>query len=341
MKPNLTRQEIRSALTGPFGSIRTPFNQDGSVDYDGLRNHVERNIQNGAGTVLLTAGDSHFHILSDSEIAEVTRATVEQTAGRALVVAADRRHSTTRAVDFARHVRELGADVLMVLPPDWASSCTTRTLVEHYGAVAREIPVMLVTNLFIPRGSEFGLETLKVLVERVEGIVAIKNDFLGQFARRMCLLVHEHWAVFSGGHKQNHLDLHPYGCDGYMSTYLIGCDSDTCRPTSDSVPDRPPILVSHSGGEPGSGQRGDQGLRHAAVRLSGETAGRVRRGPARHAGDLRHRRTVETQAPLFPDRPGDGGPAGPSPRVGGSLNREVRPSPTGRPHRRATRPFRP
>ena len=220
MKPKLTRQEIRAALTGPFGSIRTPFKRDGGVDYDGLRNHIERNIQNGAGTALLTAGDSHFHILSDSEIAEVTGVTVEQTAGRALVVAADRRHSTSRAVDFARYARGVGADVLMVLPPDWAASCTARTLVEHYGAVAREIPVMLVTNLFIPRGSDFGLETLRVLVEEVAGIVAIKNDFLGQFARRMCLLVHEHWAVLSGGHKQNHLDLHPDGCDGYMSTYI-------------------------------------------------------------------------------------------------------------------------
>lgn len=220
MKQTLTRDEIRSALTGPFGSIRTPFNRDGSVDTEGLRNHIERNIENGAGTVLLTAGDSHYHILSDSEIAQVTRVTVEQTAGRALVVAADRYHSTHRAVDFARYVREVGADVLMVLPPDWAASCTSRTLAEHYGAVAREIPVMLVTNLFIPRGIDFALKTLKILVEQVEGIVAIKDDFKGQFARRMCLLVHDRWAVFSGGMKQNHLDLHPYGCDGYMSTYI-------------------------------------------------------------------------------------------------------------------------
>ena len=220
MKKRWTRQEIRPALTGPFGSIRTPFTKDGSVDYEGLRNHVERNIENGAGTVLLTAGDSHFLILSDSEIAQVTRVTVEQTAGRALVVAADRYHSTSRAVDFARYVRDVGADVLMVLPPDWAGSCTSRTLAEHYGAVAREVPVMVVTNLYAARGIDFALETLKILVEQVEGIVAVKDDVRGQFARRMCLLVHDRWAVFSGGMKQNHLELHPYGCDGYMSTYV-------------------------------------------------------------------------------------------------------------------------
>ena len=30
MTRTLPRQEIRSALTGPFGSIRTPVNRDGS-----------------------------------------------------------------------------------------------------------------------------------------------------------------------------------------------------------------------------------------------------------------------------------------------------------------------
>ncbi len=36
----------------------------------------------------------------------------------------------------------------------------------------------------------------------------------------MATTTHDRWAMFSGGQKQNHLDLVPYGCDGYMSTYL-------------------------------------------------------------------------------------------------------------------------
>ena len=42
----------------------------------------------------------------------------------------------------------------------------------------------------------------------------------GEFARKMSLLVHDRWAVISGGQKQNHLNNHPYGCDGYLSTFL-------------------------------------------------------------------------------------------------------------------------
>ena len=88
----------------------------------------------------------------------------------------------------------------------------------HYKAVSDHIPVMLVTALFIANQA-LGLRVIETLVETVPGVVAIKDDVTGAFARRMALLAHERWAVISGGQKQNHLDVHPYGCDGYMSTY--------------------------------------------------------------------------------------------------------------------------
>jgi dihydrodipicolinate synthase/N-acetylneuraminate lyase len=61
---------------------------------------------------------------------------------------------------------------------------------------------------------------LELVFDTVENVVAIKDDMLGPFARKMTLLVRDRWAVFSGGQKQNHLDLHPYGCRGFMSTFL-------------------------------------------------------------------------------------------------------------------------
>ncbi|MBI4024002.1 MAG: dihydrodipicolinate synthase family protein [Verrucomicrobia bacterium] len=216
----MNREAIRAALTGPSGSIRTPFRRDGGVDYNGLKRVIDANIAGGSRTALLTAGDSHFLAISDREIAEITKVTVKHTAGRAMVVAADRYYDTNRAIEFARYCRETGVDVLMVMPPDWGHSMTPGSLVEHYTAVAKHIPVMVVTNVFVPRGKAFGLETLKLALEKVPGIAAVKDDYCGEFGRRMALLVHDHWAVYSGGLKQNHLDIHPYGCDGYLSTLV-------------------------------------------------------------------------------------------------------------------------
>ena len=212
-------QELRTLLTGPVMSVHTPFTRDGAIDYGSLRGLVDRGIDAGSTTMLLTYGDSLFSLLTDDEVAAVTRVVAEQTAGRAVVVAADRIWWTGKTVEFARYAREVGADVLMVLPPDWAGSCTADSFVAHYAAVAVEIPVMVVTNAF-SRSPAMGLEVLRRLRDETPGVIAIKDDLVGVFARKMAILLRGHWSIISGGQKQNHFDLIHYGCDGYLSTFV-------------------------------------------------------------------------------------------------------------------------
>lgn len=211
--------ELRGRLSGPVMSLHTPFCADGAIDFAGLRGLVERGIAAGSTVMLLTYGDSLFSLLTDSEVGEVTRVVAEQTAGRAAVVAADRVWWTGKTVEFARYAGDVGADLLMVLPPDWAQSSTAGTLVDHYAAVAAELPVMVVTNVF-GRSPSMGLEVLGRLRDGVPGVVAIKDDLVGAFARKMALLVHGEWSIISGGQKENHFDLVQYGCDGYLSTLV-------------------------------------------------------------------------------------------------------------------------
>lgn len=218
--PRGAHPDLRARLSGPMPSLKTPFNRDGTIDFDGLRNLIDCNLAAGAKALMLTAGDSHYVALSEQEIADVTLATIQHTAGRALVIAADRYYHTTQAIRFAEFARSAGADLLMVMPPDWAGSCTPATLAEHYRAVAAVMPVMLVSNVFISRGPKFGLDTLRLVLDATDQVVAIKDDMCGEFARKMSLLVQDRWTVVSGGQKQNHLNNHPYGCDGYLSTLI-------------------------------------------------------------------------------------------------------------------------
>ena len=212
------REEVREALTGPIASQQVPFTKDGEIDYKGLVNLIDFPISAGNKTVLLTYGDSLFSVLTDQEVAEITKFTVAHTAGRAMVVAADRQWWTGKTIEFAKYAREVGADMLMVLPPNWAASCTSETLITHYSAVAEHIPVMVVTNLF--RDVEaFGLKTLETLRDKTDNVMAVKDDVGEEFARKLCGLVKSKWAVFSGGRMQSHLNMLPYGCDGFMSPF--------------------------------------------------------------------------------------------------------------------------
>lgn len=213
------RDEARAALTGPITSIHTPFERDGSIDYAGLRRHIDFCLAAGSKTMLLTAGDSLFFTLSDQEIADVTRAVVQHTRRRAMVVAADRNFATPQAIAFARFARQAGADLVMILPAGWGSGeCTKETLLAHYAAVAAEMPAMIVTGRLSDWPMAQGLELIETLRDRVPGILAVKDDICGEFGCRLGTLVHESWAILTGI-KRHYLEVWPYGVDGYFSTF--------------------------------------------------------------------------------------------------------------------------
>jgi len=216
----MDREEIQARLTGPCPTLGTPFNQDGSIDYDGVRDIVDFLIDSGRQNIMLTAGDSLFTVLSDQEIGELMRVVVEHTAGRALVVGADRGWGTGQSVEFAKYAQEVGADVLMVRPAHWAESCTPRTFTNHYRSCAEHIPVMVVTNVFDAAPMTTGIETLKQLREEVPGVVAVKDDIANQkFGRKISTLFHDDWIIIGGGPKEHHLQMAPYGAQASLSAF--------------------------------------------------------------------------------------------------------------------------
>jgi 4-hydroxy-tetrahydrodipicolinate synthase len=217
--PTVDRASARAALTGPIASLHPIFTRDGDLDPEGIASEVEHVLAAGTHTVLLTYGDSLHSLLTDAEVGQLLRIVVNATGRRAMVVAADRIWATPAEVAFAREARELGADVLMVLPPTWGGSATADSLLAHYRAVAQEIPVMAVTAPFAGQQA-LGLEVLERLRDAEPRFVAAKDDVCGEFARRLARICKGDVALFSGGQKQNHLDVLPYGCDGWMSTFI-------------------------------------------------------------------------------------------------------------------------
>ncbi len=215
-------QQIREALTGPCPSLRTTFNQDSSIDYAGLANSIDVVLGAGAKNIIITHGDSLLSLLTEREIAELTKFVVDYVHRRALVVAATSIWSTPQTEEFAQYCAEIGADMLMVLPCDWGGSCTVDTLVRHYAKAAEHIPVMLVTN-YLGKGARtqaFASELFSRLYNEVPGVVSVKDDVCDLFARKLCTGTNDRWSIIAGGWKDNHLNMLPYGVDGYLSLFI-------------------------------------------------------------------------------------------------------------------------
>jgi 4-hydroxy-tetrahydrodipicolinate synthase len=200
--------EIRARLEGPVNSIATPFTREGEVDWSGVRNIVEAGIRGGSGVSLLTYGDGNLGVLSDGELAELTRVVVRQAAGRSLVVAATRRGWTRETVAFAEFCRDLGADVLMMLPGE--SMMGSPGLPDYYRAVAAVMPVMLVGC------PDHGL--LDRLVDE-PGICCFKEDGSEAYAVRTIRRYGDRWKFVTGGQLWRHFTQWPFGCRAFMSCH--------------------------------------------------------------------------------------------------------------------------
>jgi 4-hydroxy-tetrahydrodipicolinate synthase len=222
MNARLT-QELRAALSTPIPSLRTPFTADGQIDWAGVRAQVDFVIAGGAQTIMITWGDSLHSVLTDDEIAELAKVVVEHSAGRAKVIAADNMWATPKAVAFAEYCAQIGADLLMLLPPNWASSTTPDSIVTHFNACGVHLPTMVVTAFFnqggVPPVSAC-MDVIGALHDRAESIVAIKDDLLGELGVQICSMVRPEWVVVSGGLMRNHTFQVPWGVDGYLSLFM-------------------------------------------------------------------------------------------------------------------------
>jgi len=166
--------DVRSRIRGLALNLPTPFRgPDFEIDFDGLRGNIERNIAAGVPVMLLTYGTSEYYVLSDDEIRQVTRATVEAVRGRACVVAATGRWWTGQAVEFARFCEDLGADCLMLtkLAPDWIKS--DEDVIAYHRRVAERtrIPLMYHQEITGPRSIDLTLR-----IAEIEHVVALKQE---------------------------------------------------------------------------------------------------------------------------------------------------------------------
>ena len=197
--------DIRSLLEGPVASIPAPFKADGDIDLDGVANIIEVAIDGGSRVILLTAGDSQLLFQTEDEIAQLTRFTIDRTAGRALTVAATAFWSTRQAEAFARQCVKWGADMLMatteILGADPAG------LAAHYAALARIMPVMLV-----------GYPSHDVLdmLDDEPGICCLKEDGEEAYAVQTLQKYSHRLKIMTGGWLWRHLLEWPFGCTAFM-----------------------------------------------------------------------------------------------------------------------------
>ncbi len=124
----------------------TPFNDDGTLDLEGMKRVLDCLIDQGADGICVLANFSEQFLISDEEREILTRLSLEHVAGRVPMIVTISHFATQIAVERAQFAKDLGADVVMMMPPYHGALLkgNAQQIFEQFAAVGEVgIPIMV------------------------------------------------------------------------------------------------------------------------------------------------------------------------------------------------------
>ncbi|MDP8286537.1 MAG: 4-hydroxy-tetrahydrodipicolinate synthase, partial [Candidatus Electryonea clarkiae] len=130
---------------GVFTALVTPFNEDDSLDEDGLRSLIQRQLDAGIHGLVPCGTTGESPALNQAEWERVIEITVAEAKGKATIIAGSGTNNTTVSAERTKRVGELGADGALVITP-YYNKPTEDGIVRHFVAIveaAPDVPIMV------------------------------------------------------------------------------------------------------------------------------------------------------------------------------------------------------
>lgn len=161
-------------IVGSIVALVTPFNEDGSVDYPGLRSLIDWHIAEGTDCICVVGTTGESPTVSVEEHCEIIRVAAEHAAGRVPIMAGAGANSTAEAIELTRFARQVGAVCTLQVAP-YYNKPSQEGMFRHFRAIAEavDLPVVLYN---VPGRTVADLQHDTVLrLAQVPGIIGIKE----------------------------------------------------------------------------------------------------------------------------------------------------------------------
>ncbi len=127
-------------LTGSVVALVTPFNEDGSIDFEGLERLVDFHLENGTDGILVLGTTGESSTMTDEEDLAVARCVIERVAGRVPVIGGAGSNATFESERKAAGLVRLGIDGLLLITPYYNKS-NEEGIYRHFTAVLDKVDV--------------------------------------------------------------------------------------------------------------------------------------------------------------------------------------------------------
>lgn len=137
----------KTRIEGSFVALITPFNKNGTVDYEGFRTLLDFHESHGTSAVLIMGSTGEVSMLEQEERYKIISETVKYKSGNMPLYFGCTGAHTQATIDYVRHAAAQGADGAIIAAPSYV--CASNEDIVHYFlevADASEIPIGIYNN---------------------------------------------------------------------------------------------------------------------------------------------------------------------------------------------------
>ena len=166
-------------LNGIYPALLTPFDQNGKVNCDALKQLVRWNIEKGVDGFYVGGSTAEAFLLTEEERTLVYRAVADEVAGKVNLIAHIGAISTQEAIRFGRVAKECGYDAVSAIAPFYYKFSFDQ-IKKHYFDIVDAVDMPMIVYNF-PNFSGVNLTVEQVAQffadDRFIGIKHTSNDF--------------------------------------------------------------------------------------------------------------------------------------------------------------------
>ena len=206
---------------GAATALITPF-KDGKIDYVSMGKLIEWQISQGIDALVVCGTTGEASTLSKKEKLELTKFTIDLTAGRVPVIAGTGGNCTESTLELTKEVEALGADGLLIITP-YYNKCTENGLISHFEKIANAVtsPIIMYS---VPSRTGVNMTSAAVdILKEHPNIIGLK-EASGNISQicKMAMHIGDNFNIYSGNDDQTVpiLSLGGMGCISTVSNII-------------------------------------------------------------------------------------------------------------------------
>ena len=185
-------------IKGSIVALVTPFHEDGSVNFEKLKELLDWHIANSTDGILVLGTTGESSTMTHEEDDEVARVSISHVNHRVPIIVGAGSNCTQTAVEKAVRYADMGADALLMISP-YYNKANRRGMVEHFRQVAdvTSCPIILY-NVPGRTGCSISEDVVAELSKHpnVCGIKEASGSIT--YAARIARYVNDDFAMYSG-----------------------------------------------------------------------------------------------------------------------------------------------